>query len=118
LLKQDHHEAGEKWYDAQGRPYVQMTLAARSGRQNIIDGSERSSTCQDTEMKLNGVASASLRGDDEVFILDRGGLLWSVQSPEAQDLNAISIDQLDFTSDADQESAKHASMVQSIMQTP
>ena len=49
-----------------------MTQAARSGRQNIIEGSERSSTSKDTEMKLTDVARASLselRGDYEIFIL-------------------------------------------------
>jgi restriction system protein len=64
-----------------------MTQAARSGRQNIIEGSERSSTSKDTEMKLTDVARASLselRGDYEIFILDRGQLPWSVHSPEAR----------------------------------
>ena len=37
-----------------------MTQAARSGRQNIIEGSERSATSKDTEMKLTDVARASL----------------------------------------------------------
>ncbi|NCC53640.1 MAG: four helix bundle protein, partial [Spartobacteria bacterium] len=49
-----------------------MTQAARSGRQNIIEGSERSATSKDTEMKLTAVARASLgelRGDYEIFIL-------------------------------------------------
>ncbi len=53
-----------------------MTQAARSGRQNIIEGSERSATSKDTEMKLTDVARASLselRGDYEIVILDRAG---------------------------------------------
>jgi hypothetical protein len=33
-----------------------MTQAARSSRQNIIEGSERSSTSKDTEMKITDVA--------------------------------------------------------------
>ena len=88
-----------------------MTQAARSGRQNIIEGSERSSTSKDTEMKLTDVARASLselRGDYEIFILDRGELPWSVHSPEARAVNAISLDPAPFTDDMVHESAKHA----------
>jgi restriction system protein len=75
FLTHDHREADDKFYDPKGRQYDQMTQAARSGRQNIIEGSERSSTSKDTEMKLTDVARASLselRGDYEMFILDRG----------------------------------------------
>jgi hypothetical protein len=59
FLTFDHREASTKFYDPKGRQYDQMTQAARSGRQNIIEGSERSSTSKDTEMKLTDVARAS-----------------------------------------------------------
>lgn len=111
FLTHDHREAGEKFYDPKGRQYDQMTQAARSGRQNIIEGSERSSTSKDTEMKLTDVARASLselRGDYEIFILDRGELPWSVHSPDARAVNAISIDAAPFADDMVHESAKHA----------
>lgn len=88
-----------------------MTQAARSGRQNIIEGSERSATSKDTEMKLTDVARASLselRGDYEIWILDRGQLPWSVHSPEAKEVNVISLDPAPFTDDMVHESAKHA----------
>ncbi|MBM4153282.1 MAG: four helix bundle protein, partial [Kiritimatiellaceae bacterium] len=108
FLTFDHREAGPKFYDPKGRQYDQMTQAARSGRQNIIEGSERSSTSKDTEMKLTDVARASLselRGDYEIFILDRNHLPWSVHSPEAQTVNAISLDVPPFTDDMVHESA-------------
>ncbi len=73
----DHREATTKFYDPKGLQYDQMVQAARSGRQNIIEGSERSATSKDTEMKLTDVARASLselRGDYEIWILDRGEL--------------------------------------------
>lgn len=111
FLTFDHREADTKFYDPKGRQYDQMTQAARSGRQNIIEGSERSSTSKDTEMKLTDVARASLselRGDYEIFIIDRGELPWSAKSPEAQAVNAISIDNAPFTEDVVHESAKHA----------
>lgn len=111
FLTFDHRETGTKFYDPKGRQYDQMTQAARSGRQNIIEGSERSSTSKDTEMKLTDVARASLselRGDYEIFILDRQQLPWSVHSPEAKEVNAISLDNAPFTDDMVHESAKHA----------
>jgi four helix bundle suffix protein len=88
-----------------------MTQAARSGRQNIIEGSERSSTSKDTEMKLTDVARASLselRGDFEIFILDRGYFPWSVHQEQAKAINSISIDSPLFNNDSVYESAKHA----------
>lgn len=111
FLTFDHRETGPKFYDPKGRQYDQMTQAARSGRQNIIEGSERSATSKDTEMKLTDVARASLselRGDYEILILDRNQLPWSVHSPEAKAVNAISLDPASFTDDMVHESAKHA----------
>jgi four helix bundle suffix protein len=111
FLTFDHREMGEKFYDPKGRQYDQMTQAARSGRQNIIEGSERSATSKDTEMKLTDVARASLselRGDYEIFILDRGRLPWSVHSSEARAVNAISLDDPPFKDDMVHESARHA----------
>ncbi len=111
FITQDPREARIKFYDPKGRQYDQMTQAARSGRQNIIEGSERSATSKDTEMKLTDVARASLselRGDYEIWILDRGQLPWSVHSPEAKAVNAISLDVASFTEDMVHLSAKHA----------
>jgi four helix bundle suffix protein len=111
FLTHDSREAEKKFYDPKGRQYDQMTQASRSGRQNIIEGSERSATSKDTEMKLTDVARASLselRGDYEIFILDREELPWSVHSSEAKAVNAISIDDAPFSDDMVHESAKHA----------
>jgi restriction system protein len=107
----DIRESGAKFFDPKGRQYEQMTQAARSGRQNIIEGSERSATSKDTEMKLTDVARASLselRGDYEIWILDKGQLPWSVHSAEAKAVNAVSLDPAPFTDDMVHESAKHA----------
>ena len=111
FLTYDARQTGEKVYDPKGRQYDQMTQAARSGRQNIIEGSERAATSKDTEMKLTDVARASLselRGDYEIVILDRNQLPWSVHSPEAKAINAISLDAPPFVDDMVHESAKHA----------
>lgn len=111
FLTFDIRETGTKFYDPKGRQYDQMTQAARSGRQNIIEGSERSATSKDTEIKLTDVARASLgelRGDYEIFILDRGQLPWSAHSTEAKTINAVSLDDPPFKDDMVHESAKHA----------
>ena len=111
FLTHDAREAGTKFYDPKGRQYDQMTQAARSGRQNIIEGSERSATSKDTEMKLTDVARASLselRGDYEIVILDRNQLPWSVHAPEAKAVNAVSLDPAPFSDDMVHESARHA----------
>ncbi|MBX3735020.1 MAG: four helix bundle protein [Verrucomicrobiae bacterium] len=92
FLTHDHREPGGKFYDPKGRQCDQMTQPAGSGRQNIIEGSERSSTSKDTERKLTDAARTSLselRGDYEVFLLDRGELPWSVHSPETRAVNAV-----------------------------
>ena len=60
--------------DQLGKTAGQMIGAARSGRQNIIEGSERASTSKETEIKLTDVARASLAellGDFEIFLAER-----------------------------------------------
>lgn len=111
FLTYDSRESGAKIYDPKGRHYDQMVQAARSGRQNIIEGSERSATSKDTEMKLTDVARASLgelRGDYEIVILYRGEIPWSVHSPEAKAVNAVSLDDAPFSDDMVHQSARHA----------
>jgi four helix bundle suffix protein len=64
----------------------QMVQAARSGVQNIAEGSMASATSRKTELKLNGVARASrekLLLDYEDFLRQRGLRLWDKNSPEA-----------------------------------
>ena len=56
-----------------------MVQAARSGRQNIAEGSQASGTSKKFELKLIGVARASLEAlllDYEDFLRHRGLVLW------------------------------------------
>lgn len=56
-----------------------MFQAAKSGRQNIAEGSRASGTSKKTELKLVGVARASLEElllDYEDFLRQRGLPLW------------------------------------------
>ena len=49
-----------RWIDRRSRTHDQMVQAARSGKQNIAEGSMASGTSKKTELKLVGVARASL----------------------------------------------------------
>src|SRR5260221_2034542 len=71
------------------RTHDQMVQAARSGVQNIAEGSMVSGTSKKMEMKLTGVASASLeelKRDYEDFLRQRRLPLWPRQDPRRQQL--------------------------------
>ncbi len=74
------------------RTYDQMVQAARSGRQNIAEGSQVSATSKKSEIKLIGVARASLEellNDFEDFLRQRGLKLWEKDSPAARSIRAL-----------------------------
>ncbi len=63
------------YIDKRSSTHDQMVQAARSGVQNIAEGSQASGTSQKTELKLTNVARASLeelRLDYEDFLRQRG----------------------------------------------
>jgi four helix bundle suffix protein len=66
-----------------------MVQAARSGKQNIAEGSDASGTSKKTELKLTGVAWASLgelQLDYEDFLRDRGLKMWDESDPRRYEL--------------------------------
>ncbi|GMQ80548.1 MAG: hypothetical protein BMS9Abin04_555 [Planctomycetia bacterium] len=75
------------------RTYDQMVQAARSGKQNIIEGSQASGTSKEMELKLTNVARASqeeLLSDYCDFLRVRGLQEWSKEHPctrRLRDLN-------------------------------
>ena len=74
------------------RTVDQMIQAARSGRQNIAEGSQASGTSKKTEIKLVGVARASLEElliDYEDFLRQRGFKLWDKDNPKAKEIRAL-----------------------------
>jgi four helix bundle suffix protein len=81
------------WQEDQlGKTAGQMIGAARSGRQNIIEGSERSATSKETEIKLTDVARASLAellGDYEIFLAERGSVPWAKDSDNCKKFSAL-----------------------------
>jgi four helix bundle suffix protein len=69
------------------RTVDQMVQAARSGKQNIVEGSQASATSKETEIKLTSVARASLEEllvDYHDFLRVRDLKLWTKESVEAQ----------------------------------
>ncbi len=77
----------DRFVDRRSRTHDQMVQAARSGKQNIAEGSMASGTSKKTELKLVGVARASLEElllDFEDFLRQRGLGLWNKDHPTAQ----------------------------------
>ena len=78
-----------RYVDKFSRTKDQMVQAARSGVQNIAEGSQASATSKKTELKLTQVARASLEElklDYEDFLRQRGLALWRRENPLRQAL--------------------------------
>ena len=77
----------DRYIEKRSRTHDQMVQAARSGRQNIAEGSQTSGTSKKFELKLVGVARASLEElllDYEDFLRQRGLALWGKDHRSAQ----------------------------------
>ncbi len=82
----------ERFIDKRSRTFDQMVQAARSGKQNIVEGSMASGTSKKTELKLIGIARASLEEllqDFEDYLRQNGFKLW-----QKNDTKAVEIRQL------------------------
>lgn len=106
----------EKFLDSRSRTVDQMVQAARSGRQNIAEGSRAAATSSQTELRLVNVARASLEEmllDYEDYLRHRRLPLWA---PNGRDASAVrqvatafqknrsdSTDQIDLTDLSDQD---------------
>jgi len=76
----------ERFLDKFDRTVGQMVQAARSGKQNIIEGSKASAVSKGTEIKLTNVARASLEElleDYRDFLRVRDFPIWKKESKEA-----------------------------------
>ncbi len=81
-----------------------MVQAARSGRQNIAEGSRASTQSSQTELRLVGVARASLDElllDYEDFLRQRGLRLWQQDDRESLKFRELGYHQPDPTAPAD-----------------
>jgi four helix bundle suffix protein len=76
----------ERFLERRDRTVDQMVQAARSGKQNILEGSQASGTSKEMEIKRVNVARASLEElleDYQDFQRTRGLKLWAKDSKEA-----------------------------------
>lgn len=84
-----------RFFSVRDRTVDQMVQAARSGKQNIIEGSMASATSKETEIKLTNVARASLEellADYRDFLRTKGFSEWPRSHPLAvrlRELNRI-----------------------------
>ena len=81
-----------RFIDKRSRTVDQMVQAARSGRQNIAEGSRASATSTQTELRLINVARASLDElllDYEDFLRQRGLRQWEKDDPQAREVREV-----------------------------
>jgi four helix bundle suffix protein len=81
----------DRYVEKRSRTHDQMVQAARSGVQNIAEGSQASGTSRKTELKLTNVARASLeelRLDYEDFLRQRGLEKWAREDARRAELIA------------------------------
>ena len=77
-----------QFIDRRSRTHDQMVQAARSGVQNIAEGSQASATSKKTELKLTNVARASLEElllDYQDFLRQRNFTFWTPSDPRRQE---------------------------------
>ena len=82
----------KRWVPRCSRTIDQMEQAARSGKQNIVEGSLASAVSKETEIKLTGVALASLGElleDYRDFLYVRDIDEWTPAHPYAQHLSQL-----------------------------
>jgi restriction system protein len=98
----------DRFMDKRSRTVDQMVQAARSGRQNIAEGSRASAASTQTELRLINVARASLDElllDFEDFLRQRGLPQWAKDDPRAVAVREVGkkrTDQSDRTDPSDQ----------------
>jgi restriction system protein len=82
----------DRFINVRSRTHDQMVQAARSGKQNIAEGSMASGTSKKTELKLIGVARASLEElmlDLEDFLRQRKLSLWGKDHTKACEVRRL-----------------------------
>jgi four helix bundle suffix protein len=102
----------KRFFNRRDRTVDQMVQAARSGKQNIIEGSRAALTSTGTELKLTNVARASLEElleDYHDFIRVRNFTLWLKDSKEAGYVRNLSSGKIPLPKLADSESRPHKS---------
>jgi restriction system protein len=97
-----------RFIDKRSRTHDQMVQAARSGVQNIAEGSLASATSKKTEIKLTGVARASLGElllDYEDFLRQRKLHQWQKDDPQSIKARSDRSDGSDWSAKTEEEFA-------------
>ena len=84
--------------DSLGKTVGQMVGAARSARQNIVEGSSRAGTSRETELRLYDVAKGSLEelaGDYEAWLVEAGKAPWRADDPRAEEVASLRLDRFE-----------------------
>jgi four helix bundle suffix protein len=84
----------ERFLERGDRTWDQMVQAARSGKQNIVEGSMAAGTSRGTEIKLTNVARASLEElleDYRDFLRVRGLALWANEDARAEKVRSLAM---------------------------
>ncbi|GBD95154.1 hypothetical protein BMS3Abin06_00017 [bacterium BMS3Abin06] len=82
----------DRFINIRSRTHDQMVQAARSGKQNIAEGSMASGTSRKFELKLVGVARASLEElllDFKDYLRQKGLPLWAKDHPKANEVRKL-----------------------------
>ena len=82
----------DRFISRRSRTHDQMVQAARSGKQNIAEGCMASGTSKKTELKLVGVARASLEElllDFQDYLRQHGLPLWGKDHPKAKEVRGL-----------------------------
>lgn len=82
----------DRFISKRSRTHDQMVQAARSGKQNIAEGCMASGTSKKTELKLVGVARASLEElllDFQDYLRQHNLPLWGKDHPRAKEVRGL-----------------------------
>ena len=91
----------DRFIEKRSRTHDQMVQAARSGRQNIAEGSRAAGTSKKTELKLTNVARASLEElllDYEDFLRQRNLKTWVKDDHKAKVVRNLCYPNLSYES--------------------
>ena len=111
----------ELYIPKNSRTVDQMVQAARSGVQNIAEGSVAAATSKRTELKLTNVARASLeelRLDYEDYLRQHSCPQWSKDHPLAQEFIRCSISTMEEFRTFVQNAKQHPAMSASVSSCP
>lgn len=89
----------KRWVRTGSRTRDQMEQWARSGKQNIVEGSLAAGTSKETELRLTGVARSSigeLLEDYKDFLRLRGLPIWIKDDPRMVAMRALGTDEATY----------------------